>query len=689
MNEPAFNNRMLDGMKLMLPAGVIGVIAIMILPLPAVLLDMLISLNVALSIIILLTALYLRRPVDFSVFPSVLLLLTIFRLALNISSTRRILIHGAEGTSAAGHVIEAFGQFVVGGNTVVGVVMFLILLIIQFVVINHGATRISEVAARFTLDALPGKQMAIDADLNAGIIDEEEARSRREEIQNEADFYGAMDGAVRFTQRDAIASMIIVAINILAGLAIGTIQAGMSLGDAAHTYTVLTVGDGLVSAMPALLVSVSGGMITTRKAAKDRLSGELTGQLFFNSAPLGIAGIALAFMAIIPGMPTFSFLVLAAACGGMSLMGRKVKEAEALAAEEAERPAGPLPEEPIEPLLTVDPLTIEVGYDLVDLAGSTQQGGLLDRIRGIRRQVAMDLGLIVPPVRVRDNLKLPADTYQVLLRGDVVGTARLPRGSVLAINPGDVLERIEGEPTSDPAFGIDALWIPEGASDQARSVGYTVVDRTSVISTHLAELVKKHAPELLSRQDTQRLLDALAKHAPKLVEDLTPERYTLGQIQKVLQALLRERISIRDLQAIGEAMADSTAQDIHSILNEVRRALGRTLVRPLLADGSLKVISLSPEVEAEVQSLLAPGPDGVPAPPDPRVTQSLVQRVAEAVKTLPAGVQPVVVCGSAQSRTILARLAESALGMVPFLSVTEIPDNIRIQAVGQVRQQAA
>ncbi len=673
--------------RLLIPVGVVGLIALMVIPLHPTLLDLLISFSVSLAMVVLLTALYVKTPLNFSVFPSMLLLVTVFRLGLNIASTRRILLHGNEGTQAAGHVIEAFGQFVVGGNIIVGMVIFLVLLIVQFVVINHGANRISEVAARFTLDAMPGKQMAIDADLNAGLIDEIEARTRRRKIQDEADFYGAMDGAVKFTQRDAIASLIIVAINLLAGLAIGMVQGGMPALDALRTYSVLTVGDGLVSAIPALLISVAGALITTRSGTDEELATEVTKQVLSNPTPLAIASGFLGTMALIPGLPTAAFLTLSAGVGALAASQRRRIKRELEPTASDTPPGELLPEEPIEPLLTIDPLTIEVGYELVEMAGSEKRGGLLDRIRGIRRQTALDLGMVVPPVRVRDNLRLASDEYQILLRGSEVASNRIPRRRVLAIDPGDVLEPIEGEKTKDPAFGIEALWIDEGLADHARSVGYTVVDRTSVLATHLSETIRRHATELLGRQETQKLLDILGKAAPKLVEELVPERFSVGQIQKVLQALLRERVSIRDLQTICETLADAAGQNAEGsdLVGRVRQALGRSLVRPLMEKDSLNVVTLSSELEQQIRELSAPKQDAGLVPADPRVTQSLIHRVATAIRDLPSGCQPVILCGSNQSRSALRSLTETTLPTVPFLSVFEVPDGVRVNAVGQVR----
>jgi flagellar biosynthesis protein FlhA len=674
-------------MRYMLPMAVVALVMILVIPLPPLVLDLLISIDIALSLVVLLTAVNVKSPVHFSAFPSILLLLTVFRLGLNIASTRRILLHGFEGPSAAGHVIEAFGQFVVGGNLVVGIVIFLVLLAVQFIVINHGATRISEVAARFTLDAMPGKQMAVDADLNAGLIDEGEARRRRKTLSDEASFYGAMDGAVRFTQRDAVAALIIVSVNIIAGLAVGVFQAGMPAADAFATYALLTVGDGLVTAVPALLVSLAGGLITTRSDSGEELGAEVGRQMFTSARPLAGAAGALGVMAIVPGLPTVAFLALGAAAGALAYSLRKAEvERERLRAAEPPPPALP-PEEAIEPLLAVDPLAVEVGFDLVEMAGSEQPGGMLDRIRGIRRQVALDLGIVVPPVRVRDNLRLGSDEYQILLRGAEVGRGRLPRGRVLAIDAGETAEPIDGERTTDPAFGIEALWIRDGLAERARTSGYTVVDRTSVLATHLSEIVRRHAPELLGRQETQHLLETLAKSAPKLVEELVPEKFSLGQVQKVLQALVRERVPVRDLQAIAESMLDVAGRnlDLQAVLAHVRQGLGRALVRPLLDAGTLHVVTIAPEVEREVQEMIAPAAGGRALPPDPRSTQALVHRVANAVREAPAGKSPAVLCGSSEVRALLRHLTASALPTVLFLAALEIPDGVRVQAVGQVR----
>ena len=675
---------LIDG-QMIVPAASVGLILVMILPLPGLILDVLISINIAFSLVTLLTSVSISGPLHFSVLPSLLLIATVARLGLNIASTRRILLHGAEGTDAAGSVIEAFGNFVVGGNMVVGAVVFLVLLAVQFIVINHGANRISEVSARFTLDAMPGKQMAIDADLNAGLINDAEAKERRERIQQEADFYGAMDGAVKFTQRDAIASLVIVSINILAGLAIGIGQNGLSPFEAIRAYTILTVGDGLVSAIPALLISIAGALITTRSGTDAGLSADISAQLLSDPMTLGIASGSLLTLGLIPGLPTVAFGLLATATGAIAYAIRR-KQQQPAAPVEAETPKLP-PEEPVEPLITIDPLTVEVGYDLIAMAGSEADGGLLDRIRRLRRQVALDLGVVVPPVRIRDNLNLGADEYRILLRGAEIGRSLLRRGKSLAIDPGDVLEALPGEATRDPSFGIPALWIDDALTEKARSVGYTIVDPTSVLATHLSELIRTHAPELLGRQEVQRLIDNLSKSSPKLVEELIPEHFTVGQIQRVLRALVSERVSIRDMESILEALADAAGQQttLDALVAHVRRSLSRSIVQPLLDDGhSLPVLTLSPEFDRDVRGVVAPQAEGAAGLTDPRLAQGFVQRIADAVAGVPTQSQPAVLCSDPQLRLYLRKLTSRALPAVPFLSVQELPDGVPVNAVGKV-----
>ena len=671
-----------------LPALVIAGVAMIVVPLPTILIDLLVTLDLAISIVILMTAMYVPGPTKFSAFPSLLLVITFFRLALNIACTRAILLHGNEGTDAAGRVIEAFGQFVVGGSFVVGIVVFLVILIVQFVVIAHGSTRISEVIARFTLDAMPGKQMAIDADLNAGMITEREAIGRRLSIQKEAEFFGAMDGAVRFTQRDAIAAFLLVAINITAGLAIGIVQLGLAPGEAVRTYTVLTIGDGLATAIPALLVALAGGIITTRAAQEQALGEVLYAQLMLQPKPLKIAAGTLLSLALIPGLPKVAFVLLAAAVYG----GARV--AEDRAAEAAEQ--GPeLPatapdkaaEDEVESLLGVDPLCIEVGYDLIAPIGADRAGGILDKIKGLRRQIATEEGFVLPPVRVRDNLSLPADAYQILMRGVKIAGGRIPRGRLLALDAG-ASRPVEGEATKDPAFGLPAVWIAPDKADDARGAGYTVVDPASVLSTHLMEVIHRNAAELVSRDDVARLLDHLQKTHPKALAELVPERLTVGEVHRTLQGLLREGIPVRDLALIVEAMADAagSSRDPQVIVESVRRALARPVTAPLVdGAGILKAVVLSPELEEELTAgLVAEAADRAPGGMLPARARDIVQRLATAVASASAAGSDVAIVTGPRLRPSLAQLVRAVLPHTKVLSTLEIPPEVTLRAVGTV-----
>src|SRR5215468_12096582 len=541
------------------PIAVLAIVVALITPMPSFLLDILIVTDIMMSVVVMMVAMYIRKPAEFSIFPTTLLLLTLFRLALNISSTRLILMNGNAGTSAAGEVIQAFGNFVVGGNYIIGTVIFLVLIAIQYVVINHGAVRISEVTARFTLDALPGKQMSIDADLNSGTIDEAEARRRRRELANEAEFYGAMDGASRFTQRDAVASILITGINIIAGFLIGVLQHDMDLQRALETYTVLTIGDGLVTVIPALMISISGGLIVTRASSDARLGAEFKKQILSNSQPLLLASGVLIALALLPSMPKLPFILLGGGAGAAGWqMRRKEQEQESTPAAEQAKPAA---QDNVESLLCVEPLAIEVGLGLVNLVEGAQDSPLLRRITAIRRQLATDLGYLLPAVRVTDNLNLKSREYVISLKGVEIARYELPQGCELAIPTSPSAAQIEGQSTRDPAFGMSALWIANERVDRARQSGYTVVDGVSVLGTHLTELIRRHAHELFSRQDTKRLLDRIGVEHPKIVEDLVPKLLPLATVQRVLQNLLRERVSIRDavtiLEALGEAAATS------------------------------------------------------------------------------------------------------------------------------------
>jgi len=672
------------------PIAAVGLVFVMLVPLPSLLLDFLLATSITASVLVLLSAINILRPSQFSVFPSLLLLLTLFRLSLNLASSRRILLHGNEGAAAAGSVIEAFGQFVVGGNYVVGFVLFLALIAIQFLVVSHGAVRTAEVTARFTLDALPGKQMAIDADLNAGLLDEAQARARREQIAREAEFYGAMDGAARFNQRDALATILITAINIIAGFLIGVFQLDIPFREALKTYTVLTVGDGLVTMIPSLLVSMAGGMVLTRASSPTSLASDLSSQVFGRRRPLWIAAGVMLALAAIPGLPKFSFFLVAAIA---AFLAWRSKEATALdgaagAEKNGEKKDGTLvAQEPIEALLKLDELALEMGYALVPLVDAQQGGQLLDRIRALRKNLALQLGFLVPPVHITDNLRLKPREYVISLRGVEVTRWEMREGQALAISSEAAPPPLAGTPTQEPAFGVSALWIDLSLQNQALAAGYAVVDPTSILATHLAEIIKQHAHELLTRQETKRLLDRLAETHPKLGEELVPKLLSLGEVQKVLQQLLREQVAIRDLPTILEALLDAAAVNRNPVLlvEAARQVLARALVRPLLSDeGDLRVLTLEPGLEEELvkaYTAQASGTMGAGLQP------SFLQRVLEGLRRL-GGEQvgltsPVLLC-STPARFHLRRLLEPFLPRIVVLSPSEIPPRVHVQTLGTV-----
>ena len=664
---------------LIAPAAVLAVVLLMIVPLPPFLLDLLLSIDIGLAVVLVLTAIYVKTPTDFSVLPSLLLLLTLIRLALNVAATRLVLLNGADGVGAAGHVIMSFGQFVVGGNFIVGIVVFVVLVVIQFVVINHGAVRISEVTARFTLDAMPGRQMAIDADLNAGVINEQEARARRDRVRREADFYGAMDGAIRFTQRDALAAVLITIVNIVAGLIIGVAQHGLDIATAARTYTILTVGEGLVTSIPALLVSMSGALITTRASAESHLGEEVAVQLLARSKPLAVAAAVLVGLAIIPGLPKFSFLLVAAVLGGTAYANRQ-EVAKAVDTEPK-----PSKTETVEPVVSVDPLGIEVGYALVTIVDESQGGTLLNRVRSIRRQIATETGLVVPPVHVADNLQLGPRTYSILVKGVEVARGDLYVDRLLAINPGSVSASIEGITTKEPAFGLPAVWIPQDRRDQAIGAGYTVVDPTTAISTHLSEVIRTFLPDLLTRQQTKELIDRLGETSPKLVEEVIPKVATIGDVQRVLRQLLREHVPVRDLTTILEAMADASAasKDPDHVVEAVRAALGRTVCRQYQSDnGDLRVVALSPPLEDALAQSLTRTDRGAVLAIDPARAQAMASRLGEILASEDLA-QPVLLC-SPTLRPHVWRLLSRALPHVAVLSHGEIPPQVRVVSVASL-----
>jgi flagellar biosynthesis protein FlhA len=662
---------------LLVPIAAMAVVVLMIVPLPPILLDLLLSIDIALAVVLLLTAIYVKQPVEFSVFPSLLLLLTLIRLSLNVASTRLVLMHGADGVDAAGNVIMSFGQFVVGGNFIVGVVVFVVLIVIQFFVINHGAVRISEVTARFTLDAMPGRQMAIDADLNAGTINEHEARERRDRVRREADFYGAMDGAIRFTQRDALAAVLITLVNIVAGLIIGVFQHGLDLATAAETYTILTVGEGLVTAIPALLVSMSGGLITTRAASESHLGEEVAMQLFARPRPLAVAALMLVGLAAIPGMPKLPFFAVALVLGGAAYANRQGATADAPSSE-VPAPA----HDAVEAVVAVDPLGVEVGYALVTLVDEKQSGTLLSRVRAIRRQIASETGMVVPPVHVADNLQLGPRTYAILVKGVEVARGELHTDRLLAINPGTVGGAVDGLPTREPAFGLPAVWISPDRRDQAITFGYTVVDPTTALSTHLSEVVRSFLPDLLTRQQTKELVDRLAQISPKLVEEIVPKVCSVGDVQRVLRQLLRERVPIRDLATILEAAADASgvSKDPDVITEAVRSALGRSVCRPYQSEsGDLRVISLSPQLEDALAASVTRTDRGAVLALDPDRAQRLANRLGQVLAHEDVA-QPVLLC-TPTLRPHLWRLFSRALPHMAVLSHAEIPPQMRVQSV--------
>ncbi len=673
------------------PAAAVSMVFVMLVPMPSFLLDILLAFSMTASVLVLLTAVQILRPAQFSVFPSLLLLMTLFRLSLNLASSRRILLHGAEGASAAGRVIEAFGQFVVGGNYVVGFVLFLALIAIQYIVVSHGAVRTAEVTARFTLDAMPGKQMAIDADLNAGLIDEVQARARREQIAHEAEFYGAMDGAARFNQRDALATILITAINIIAGFLIGVIQQGVPFMEALKTYTVLTVGDGLVTMIPSLLVSVAGGMVVTRASSDSTLSTDLGKQLFGNSRPLWIAAAVMTGLALIPGLPKLSFIlmavimvVLARRAKPEAIEGKQVSTTIAGKSEAAPSPAL----DPMDAALKLDDLMLEVGVGLVPLVDANKGGQLLTKVKALRKHLATQLGFLVPSIHITDNLTIKDLEYVIYLRGVEIARWEMRRDCLLAISSQPNPPALPGVDTRDPAFGAPAKWIGKEQQAQALAAGYAVVDQTAALATHLGEIIRQNAHELLSRHETKRLIDRLSESHPKLVEELVPKLMTLGEVQRVLQQLLREQVSIRDLGTILETLIETAGVSKNPVLlNEaVRHALGRGLVRPLLDErGELKVVTLDRSIEEECSR--AAGAQSVNAA-SMALQPSTARRVLEGLRTLfgehALSAPPVLLCSS-PGRFYLRRLLEPFLPKIVVLAPTEIPPLVPVQSVGSLR----
>lgn len=684
---PGFMGRVLAGGELVIPLTFVVVVIVMVIPLPTVLLDLLLTVNIAVSLIILLVAMYTLKPLEFSTFPSVLLVTTLLRLSLNVASTRLILLHGQEGSNAAGHVIQAFGSFVVGGSYVVGLVIFLILVVINFVVITKGAGRIAEVAARFTLDAMPGKQLAVDAELNAGGITEREARERRRSIEAEADFYGAMDGASKFVRGDAIAAVVITLVNILGGLTIGVLQQGMTMAAAAQTYTLLTVGEGLVAQLPALIVSTAAGIVITRAASEVDLGFEITRQVLISPKAVGTAAGILLALGLVPGLPHLAFLAL----GGMTAWMAYQLNDQQKTSEVS--PSQTTPQVKAEDagtqVVPLDLMEVQVGYGLINLVDGGRGGGLLDRIKGLRRQFAEQMGFVLPPIHIRDNLQLRPNEYAALLKGVELAKSEVMPAHVLAIDPGTAQRGIiHGLSTKEPAFGLPAMWVPEQEHERAQMAGYTVVDPGSAIATHLSELIKRHAHELLGRQEVQGLLDQLGKNHPKLVEEVIPNLIPLGTLVRVLSHLLREGVPIRDLRSILETIADHapTTKDPDILTEVARQALGRTITRQYLAsDGSLPIIGLDPRLDRTLADQANSTPQGTQWIPDPQVAQKLLAALKLAAERMVGrGHQPVILC-SPSLRRHLRKLTDRILHSVPILGLNEVDSVVRLQAMETVR----
>ncbi|EHH2569281.1 flagellar biosynthesis protein FlhA [Vibrio parahaemolyticus] len=673
------------------PVMVLATLAMVVLPIPAFLLDMFFTFNIALAMVVLLVTVYTRRPLDFAAFPTVLLIATLLRLALNVASTRVVLLHGHEGGNAAGNVIEAFGNVVIGGNYAVGLVVFLILMIINFMVVTKGAGRISEVSARFTLDALPGKQMAIDADLNAGLIDQEQARVRRFEVTKEADFYGSMDGASKFVKGDAIAGILILFINIIGGLSIGMAQYGLGFGEAIQIYTLLTIGDGLVAQIPSLLLSIAAAMMVTRQNTDEDMGEQLVFQMFDNPKALMITSAILGVMGIVPGMPHFAFLTLAVAAGaGAYLIDKRQKQKakEPALPAKAEDGSEPISQRELswDDVQPVDIIGLEVGYRLIPLVDRDQGGELLERVKGVRKKLSQDFGFLIPAVHIRDNLELTPNSYRITLMGVAVGEAEIRPDQELAINPGQVYGMIDGEPTMDPAFGLEAVWIREEQREHAQALGYTVVDSSTVLATHLSQLLTNNASQLIGHEEVQNLLEMLGRSAPKLVENFVPDQLPLGVVVKVLQNLLNEAIPIRDIRTIVQTLAEysSKSQEPDILTAAVRISLKRLIVQEINGiEPELPVITLIPELEQILhQTMQASG--GESAGIEPGLAERLQSSLSHATQEQELKGEPAVLLTSGVLRSTLAKFVKNTIPNLRVLSYQEIPDEKQIRIVQAV-----
>lgn len=695
MNFTQLLNQIKESFKngLGIPVAILALLAMVVVPLPPFLLDVFFTFNIALSLVVLMVTLYSKRPIEFSIFPTIILLTTLFRLSLNIASTRVILLEGHNGGAAAGYVIESFGEFVIGGNFAVGLVVFAILVVINFVVITKGAGRVAEVSARFTLDSMPGKQMAIDADLNAGLITQEQAQLRRQEIATEADFYGSMDGASKFVRGDAIAGIVILFINLLGGFAIGMGQHDMTFTDATHVYTILTLGDGLVAQIPSLLLSTATAIIVTRVSSdKKDMSQQVQLQMFANPKALGMSATIVGILGLVPGMPNLAFLSFAAISGaGAYFIHKKQLETppvEDLLNEtenEAEEQTSELTWDDVQ---AVDTLGLEVGYRLIPMVDQAQNGQLLERVKGVRRKVSQELGFLVPPVHIRDNLDLSPNHYKIMLLGVAAGEGEVFPDKELAINPGQVFGEVPGTPTKDPTFGLDAVWIALSDREQAQALGYTVVDSSTVVATHISQVIQDYASELLGYDETQKLLDKLKEASPKLVSELIPDKLPLSVVVKVLQNLLSEKVSIKDLRTILETLTENAAriQDPEMLTIQVRSALGRSIIQNIAgADSDLKVITLDPGLEQLLLQATQGSPEGQLAI-EPGLAERLHNTLKEESQKVEMDGQSAVLLVAPQIRAQLARLFKFSLPNLNILAYSEVPENRQISVVANVGQ---
>jgi len=675
--------------ELVVALGLIMILGIMVVPLPPMILDLFLALSIAVSIAVLLMSVYARKPLDFSTFPSVILITTLLRLSLNVASTRNILIHGAtDGTKAAGHIIEAFGEFVVGGNYAVGIIIFLILVVINFIVITKGAGRVAEVSARFTLDAMPGKQMAIDADLNAGLIDDKEAKRRRAEVAQEADFYGSMDGASKFVRGDAIAGILITAINIVGGIIVGVAQNDMAFSDAARTFTLLTVGDGLIAQIPALIISTAAGIITTRNSNSEALGSQVNEEFKAHPKAFYITAAAISFFGIIPGFPALPFFVIGSLIGFAGFKIEKSKELDKVAASSSAIQESKSKSETLESLLPVELVQLEVGYGIVNIVDAEQNGDLLERISHIRKQFAMDWGVIVPSVRIKDNLELKPSAYSIKLKGIEIAKGELMADHMMAMDPGTVIEQMEGIETKEPVFGLPAIWINEERKDEAQYNGYTVVDLSTIVATHLTEVLKTNLSELFGRQELVRLLDNFKEENPKVVSDLIPDIVPLGVVLKVLQSLLREGVSIRDLRTILETLAEfgTTSKDPEALTEYVRQSLYRTITEKIRdSQGDVPLFTLDKSLEETVARSILQTDQGTQLNIDPKVTQTILASLHDKIEEATSQGEKMVVLCSPVIRRHFKKLTEKFIPNMTVVSHNELSPEVNIRSLGTVR----